>query len=193
MIEVIRDPVLFAKLRKDVQTAVVVDTETGKQTFDLQTLMNLPLLASVYAESMRLHVSINITRKVHADMELGGYHLKKGSLVQSPSSICHLDEKHWARPGHPADKFWAERFIVYEEENDATGEIKTVPKFSMTGHTGNWFPYGLSFSCLTSDFIIRLFAIILIYMNRWRNIYLRWKTLREARDHECCSNAGTTL
>ena len=144
-----QDPALFAALREQVETVFEIDPSTGQRKFDYKRLASIPLLASIYAEIMRIHVSYNVTRNVVEDMTFDGIKLKKGALVQSPGVLSHLDDQHWSVPGHPADKFWAERFIVYEEEKDNTGRVTRVPKFSTAGHTGYWFPYGMSFSiCL---------------------------------------------
>ena len=142
LIEIVQDPALFKALRAEVQHVLEVDPRTGKRTLDYSKLANLPLLASVYAESMRLHVSVNITRLVEQDMKFDGFKLKKGALVQSPSGLGHLEHAHWSKPNHPAEQFWAERFIVHEEVKDNAGNTKTVPKFSASSHAGYFYPYG---------------------------------------------------
>ena len=142
MVEIINDTSLYQALRAECQNAFDIDPTTGKKAVNLKNLLDLPLLASIYAECLRLHVYMNIIRGVHGDMELDGYILKKGSLAQSPSMIAHLDEGFWGRSGHPASEFWAERFIVEDKVKDETGELRTVKRFSTDGMAGHWFPYG---------------------------------------------------
>lgn len=143
MIEIIQDADLYKRLRVECLGGFDIDSLSGKRVLNLKKLLDLPLLASIYAECLRLHVYMNIIRGVHGDMELDGYILKKGSLAQSPSMIAHLDEEFWARPGHPASDFWAERFIVNERVKDVNGNVRTVKRFSTDGMAGHWFPYGM--------------------------------------------------
>jgi len=134
----IRDPSLLESLRSQVDS-VAIDSSTGQRTFDLQRLINLPLLQSVYTEVMRLHVSINVTREVVQPLEVEGYMLTPGSILQAPTELAHLNESVWGAEGHPAGEFWAERNIKWVEEPE-TG--KRVPVFEVRGRPTDWFPYG---------------------------------------------------
>lgn len=64
MMELIRDSALLKEVRDEIQTTLVVDPRTGNASFDVSQLLMLPLLQSIYLETLRLHVSINITREV---------------------------------------------------------------------------------------------------------------------------------
>src|SRR6187402_701233 len=141
MIEIIKDKTLFKAVRAAASTALI--SEPGSpQKIDLAKLAEIPLLQSIYTEILRMHVAINITRSIEKDMSLDGYALKKGYLVQTPSYIGHFDESIWSEPEHPASEFWAERHILYDDEKDELGNIISVPRFSMAGKTGGYFPYG---------------------------------------------------
>jgi cytochrome P450 len=82
LIELIKDKSLFAAIRAEITTALDVN---GK--LDVKKLAELPLLQSVYVETLRLHVAVNITRQITDEMVLDGYTLKKDYLVQTPSLI----------------------------------------------------------------------------------------------------------
>ncbi|RDW73675.1 hypothetical protein BP5796_07117 [Coleophoma crateriformis] len=142
MVEILQDPELMAKLKKEIATATVPDSETKQKILDMENLKKLPLLQSIYVETLRLHVSVNVTREVVEDMEMDGYLLKKGGLVQTPSGVAHFDESVWGVPGHPATEFWAERHLVDVEEEDADGNIKITKQFSIGKKTSSFFPYG---------------------------------------------------
>ncbi|KAK4201019.1 putative cytochrome P450 E-class, group IV [Triangularia verruculosa] len=142
LIEVIKDKSLLEAVREEVMTTVETDAGTGARTINLQRLLALPLLQSIYVECMRLHVSMNVTREVTAPLDLSGFKLEKGSLMQAATEISHLDEGVWGDKEHPASEFWAERHIRYTEETDEKGQLRRVPHFSMAGRQNDWFPYG---------------------------------------------------
>ena len=137
MIELIKDKSLFAAIRAEVSTALGAD---GK--LDVKKVSELPLLQSVYVETLRLHVAVNVTRQITEEMILDGYTLKKGYLAQTPSLISHLDESVWSEPGHPASEFWAERHISYVKKVDALGKEIRERQFSLAGRAGSFFPFG---------------------------------------------------
>ncbi|OLN85834.1 Cholesterol 7-alpha-monooxygenase 4 [Colletotrichum chlorophyti] len=142
IMEVAKDPYLFGAVREELQDALSIDPGTGEPTFDMTKLVTLPLLQSIYTETLRMHVSINITRQVLEPMELDGYLLSKGSLVQAPTQIGHLDESVWAVDGHSASEFWAERHVKYVESKDDVGNVQRNREFSMAGRPSHFFPYG---------------------------------------------------
>ncbi|KAK5655986.1 hypothetical protein OQA88_5124 [Cercophora sp. LCS_1] len=131
ILEMIRDPGLLERLREEVDSVVVV--ENGERKFDIQRLVNLPLLQSVYVEVMRLRVSIHVTREVVQPLEVEGYTLKPGSVLQAPTELAHWNEEVWGVEGHPAAEFWAERHVKYADG-------KAV--FEMRGRPTDFFPYG---------------------------------------------------
>ncbi|CCF45829.1 hypothetical protein CH063_03708 [Colletotrichum higginsianum] len=142
VMEVVKDAALLQRVREELQEALVKDLDNGRPTFDVPKLVTLPLLQSIYVETLRMHVSINITREVLEPMELDGYLLRKGSLVQAPTQIGHLDEAVWGVEDHPASEFWAERHVRYVEKEDETGHVRKVREFTMAGRPSDFFPYG---------------------------------------------------
>ncbi|KAF3767173.1 cytochrome P450 [Cryphonectria parasitica EP155] len=133
MMEVIADPQLYRAVREECLAASSVDPVTGKRTFDAQKLLAMPVLQSVYIETLRLHVSINVTREVTQPITLDGYRLTAGSLIQAPSQIGQYNEAVWGSPGHPASEFWAGRNLKHD-----AGKAE----FTMAGRTSSFFPFG---------------------------------------------------
>jgi cytochrome P450 len=135
MMELIADPKSYRAVREECMAASTADPVTGQRIFDPQKLFSMPLLQSVYIETLRLHVSINVTREVTEPIILDGYLLTTGSLIQAPSQIGQYNEEVWGSDGHPASQFWAGRHLKYES---GTAE------FTMAGKTGSFFPFGMS-------------------------------------------------
>lgn len=145
MIELIKDRDLFEAVRSEAMSAYVIDETTGTKGIDAQKLINLPLLQSLYIEIMRLHVSFNVTRKVMQPIQVDGYMIEKGALLQTCSQIAHFEDAVWATPEHPASEFWAWRHVQYVDARDeSTGETTRQPQFAMKGRPSSFFPYGMS-------------------------------------------------
>ncbi|KAK2059469.1 cytochrome P450 [Colletotrichum caudatum] len=164
VMEVVKDPSLFKAVREEVQEAQITDPGTGRATFDMPKLVALPLLQSIYVETLRMHVSINITREVLESMEIEGYFLEKGSLVQAPTQIGHFDEEVWGAEGHPASEFWAERHVKYAEKVDEAGNVKKVKEFSMAGRPSEFFPFGGGISMCPGRFFAKQEIMLAVAM-----------------------------
>lgn len=143
MFEVAKDLSLLQALREEVNTAYVTDPKTGSRTLNLQKFAALPLLTSVYSETLRLSMSFNVVRNVSQTFTLDGYEIPKGALAQAPTLVAHYDEDVWGMEAHPASEFWAERHIKYTEEKDGSGNISRKRVFDMGGRSGSYFPYGM--------------------------------------------------
>ncbi|KAJ5462939.1 hypothetical protein N7475_007883, partial [Penicillium sp. IBT 31633x] len=143
MIELIKDRTLFEAVRTEAMGAYTTDPTTGARRIDAQKLINLPLLQSLYIEIMRLHVSFNVTRKVTQPVQVDGYMIEKGALLQTCSQIAHFEDAVWALPEHPASDFWAWRHVQYVDVRDElTGEPIRRPQFAIKGRPSSFFPYG---------------------------------------------------
>lgn len=73
------------------------------------------LLSSIYAETLRLHVKVFITRcSQHSDVKLGSWWLPKNWLCMVPTQPSHMDHSFWNTRNEtfPVESFWAERFLV---------------------------------------------------------------------------------
>lgn len=147
MIELVKDPALYRDVRKEVQdNCMQVDPNTGARSLDAQKMLKLPLLKSLYVETLRLHVSVNVTREVTQSQSLGsGYEVETGALLQAPSQLAHYDEEVWrdAHGEHPATEFWARRHTQYIKKTNEAGQLTYETEFSMGGRVGSYFPYGM--------------------------------------------------
>lgn len=125
LIEMIHDRSLLTRVREELLSVEGLSNSCPSE-IDITTLCNLPLLNSVYRECLRLRASIPLTRRLHKDIEIDGYTLRAGNFILAPSWLSHQDEKLWSAPGHPANTFWAERFLHNKE----------------AVRLGDFFPYG---------------------------------------------------
>ncbi|KAH8883484.1 cytochrome P450 [Thozetella sp. PMI_491] len=140
MIELIRDPKLFRAVKEEVEQ--VLTGGPNPEVLSAQKLASLPLLQSVFTETLRLHVGVLITRKCTEPVTIAGYSLPKGSIVQTPTAIAHLDETVWGTPEHPASQFWGARHLKEVVTKDETGQATKSLEYSMAGRAGSFFPYG---------------------------------------------------
>ena len=144
IIEIMKDPSLLQAVRDEVTTTYVTDPETGRHTLDIQKLVTLPLLQSVFTEVLRLHMNFNIIRHAKEPVTMDGYIVRKGAMLQAPMMAAHYDESVWGTADHPASQFWAERHIKYvEEKNENTGQISHRRVFAMAGRPSSYFPFGM--------------------------------------------------
>ncbi|KAF2811372.1 cytochrome P450 [Mytilinidion resinicola] len=121
--------------------------------FDLKALMQIPLLASIYAETLRLYTnSYFATRSPHSATSLGRWMLPKDAIAMVNSRVSHMDSGVWnaAHPSYPAQTFWADRFV------NAEGE------FSAEGFEGSWIPYGGGHAICPGRFLAKTVIILVI-------------------------------
>jgi cytochrome P450 len=121
-------------IHDEISTAVISTKQRGKISFDLPKLLTLPLLSSVFTETLRLRMSTIPTRQLRADLEVDGYLLKAGNCVMLPSWLAHTDAE-WSTEGHPATMFWAERFLP-SDNGGGDSVTSSQPK------AGRYFPFG---------------------------------------------------
>ena len=140
----IQRPDILHRVRSEVNSASVVDSDTGRVSFDLGKLSSLPLLNSVYLECLRIRSSITVTRKLDADLDIDGYRLKRGNYVMTPTWLPHTNANLWSDEEHGVKDFWPERFLQrpglsqssVDEKTEGRGHLATALK------PENFFPYG---------------------------------------------------
>ncbi|KAI0972959.1 cytochrome P450 [Xylaria arbuscula] len=137
VMELIKDPSIMHDARAEALEAFELDANTGRRCLNPQKLTSQPLLQSIYTEILRLHVSSTINREVMQPVEIDGYKISRGSLIQACSHIAHFEESVWGTEEHPASKFWAERHIKYVDTDDGVRKRQ----FSMRGRPTSFFPY----------------------------------------------------
>lgn len=131
--------------------------------FSSQILVTLPLLQSIYAETLRLRVRAYAARYTdQSELQLNEWIFPKNSVLLVATTPSHMDSAVWntKNGNHPVDTFWADRFLEYPGD-PSSGPVKrpatqdgqqpalsptnataTGPKFSMSGTNGIWIPYG---------------------------------------------------
>ena len=136
MIELLRTPGLLDAIRDEVATAVSADAKQHEKIdFDIPKLLSLPLLSSVFTETLRLRISTTPTRQLRNDLEVDGYLLKAGNCVMLPSWLAHT-EAEWSTERHPANTFQADRFLASKEGAAGEATASSQPK------PGTYFPFG---------------------------------------------------
>lgn len=170
LIEIAQDKSLQQAIREEVATAHIADAKSDGVTLDSSKLVKLPLLQSVFTETLRLHMHFNVIRHVRQDGVVLDLHrtstpspetrkdksgsgigttvsIPRNSMLQAPMMTAHLDETVWGTPGHPASQFWAGRHVKYSDHHVATDDIgggkKKKRVFSMAARPSSFFPFGL--------------------------------------------------
>lgn len=179
VMELVKDPELFRAVRAEVLTAIVMDPETQKRTIDLQALLPLPVLQSVYTEALRMHVSINVTREIMEPIVLEGHRLERGAILQAPSEIIQYDEKIWSADSHPASEFWAGRHLKHVKSTDEAGNVVQVPQFDLAGRVNDFIAYGGGIAMCPGRFFAKREIMITIAMlvSRFDIEFVDWTTL----------------
>lgn len=149
LIELISRPTLLKLVCQELQSIADPSTVTDRVSLDISKLGTLPLLNSIYLETLRLRSSITVTRKLVADMELDGYILKRGNYVMTPTWLPHTSDSLWATDKHSAHEFWPSRFLPFTSSteevspsNDSTDENNYEHDLRTAMQPENFFPYG---------------------------------------------------
>lgn len=137
--EVIRDSQLLTKVRSAI-AKYRIDSPHDTLEFDWRSLCSEPLLQSVYAETLRLHVAIYILRSSdRTEVDIGGWRIpRKGPMLVSGYN-AQMNPEDWTPKdtphARPVNEFWPERFL-----QDSTGKGDIA--FSLKDRGGSWLPYG---------------------------------------------------
>lgn len=164
------DENLLSRIRHELSSKTTLSDSNGAPAIILEadSLDKLPLLNSVYAETLRCYVQAFITRgSAQSDLPIGSWWLPQAQIAMVSSHVCHMDENVWnTQDGkHPVNTFWSDRFLV--KRNDETSgplklkmrahmglDAKTRREESslqngskdvscdMRGLKGSWIPYG---------------------------------------------------
>lgn len=158
LIHLFEDRSVLNRVRGEIQATY---GQCPAAEFDIRRLSSMPLLHSIYAETLRLHASsYSIVSAPDNDVPLGKWRLPKGGFGLISPQICHMDQTFWNTRGglHPLREFWAERFIT-DPSDPSSGPIlpelaakklarcknlnggDTKPYVSMEGLEGSWIPY----------------------------------------------------
>lgn len=157
----VQDKALFARVRREIDG---VCEGNPLPALDQNKLTSHTLLSAIYAETLRMYVTVFIpVVPLHGDLNLGKWRVPKASMGLINAAIAHRNEEVWnTKDGlHPVDTFWAERFIIDPQDptsgpfrpecrdrslsTPGRGQVKAregEPYFSLHNLEGSWIPYG---------------------------------------------------
>lgn len=142
IVEIIRDPALLSRVRSVIDSYRIPSCEPTGVDFDYATLCTDPLLQSIYAETLRLHVASFVMRgPSHDHFFVQGKFIPKDAIMLLSSYNAQTDPRGWSSffsDAHPIDRFWAERFLVPLNGSKESSKVE----FSLKGRSTDWFPYG---------------------------------------------------
>ncbi|KAL8755569.1 MAG: hypothetical protein Q9184_004760 [Pyrenodesmia sp. 2 TL-2023] len=169
--EALQRPQLLSQALEEVITSQSWTDLRSSPRIDIEALCSMPVLQSMYAETLRLYTSLFALRSAaHGDLDIANFTIPRDELIAVDSRVCAMDSDTWntgskEKDGtyHPLDQFWAERFLVHHgnphsgplrysasgkntsrqesSSGPGTGPGKG-PHFSMDGLTGAWIPFG---------------------------------------------------
>ncbi|KAH6652390.1 putative cytochrome P450 [Truncatella angustata] len=142
IIYMLKDNGILQLIRKDLATVFTTDPKTGERRMNVDKLVKLPLMQSIFTEVLRLHMNFNLLRHVNESMNIDGNTVAKGSLLSVPMVMAHYDEDDWKNEEHPVTEFWAERHITWVERTNAQGEVVTERAFTVASRPSSYFPFG---------------------------------------------------
>lgn len=137
--EVIRDSQLLIRIR-GANEKHRIDSPHGTLDFDWVSLCNEPLLQSVYAETLRLHVAIFVLRSSERqEVDIKGWRIPRNAPMLVSGYNAQMAPEEWISKDNPHVKpvgeFWAERFL---QGSTSKGDIV----FSRKDLASKWLPYG---------------------------------------------------
>lgn len=98
---------------------------------DINKLGHLPLLQSLYAETLRLRAAVAIVQSAEfGDFKFREWIFPKDKLLVISSRISHMNQDAWNTGidnAHPVNTFWAERFLVFPDD-PTSGPLKKTHK-----------------------------------------------------------------
>ena len=125
-------------MRTEVNSCILINYSDGHVRFDVDQLLKVPLLQSVYAEVLRLRMHFYLIRMPdRTDMKIRDWIIPRQKVICISTTAAHMDPKTWNTEDnkYPADVFWGERFLRYPKDS-------SNPIFSMKDTEGSWIPYG---------------------------------------------------
>ena len=162
--EISQDPCLVENIRAELSKTEIL---SSLRSFEVKTLLSLPRLQAVYAETLRLRVHVIVPRETNTEnLQINKWVFPNKSTIVVSSQPAHMDSTVWnlgPNKSHPTNTFWAERFLAYEYspasgpiskpsvvvttdlgENapEDSGSDSKAPKFVLSSTAGHWFPYG---------------------------------------------------
>ena len=137
--ETLRDPQLLVRIRRAIAKNRI-ESPHGILDFNWTSLCNEPLLQSVYAETLRLHVAIFVLRSSdRSDVDIRGWRIPRGAPILVSGYDAQMAPEDWAPSDDPHVKpvtdFWAERFLQ-------NSRLEGNSAFGLKDRASKWLPYG---------------------------------------------------
>lgn len=142
-IDLFQNPRILEQARKEAETCIVTEKvqESGMIRFDVDRLMQQPMLQAVYAETLRLRVHAFIVRcPGKEDFTIKDWTIPRNNIMAICTTPPHMDGDFWSSTqfdGKSVDNFWPERFLRLREKGVGGGH-----QFCADGTDGFWIPYG---------------------------------------------------
>lgn len=150
-----------------------VDSVLGGRLPTMEDLPNLPYTLMVIKEAMRVQPTVSaFPRAITEDVVIGGYQLKKNSMVFVSPYIMHHDPRWWANP----ESFDPTHFSAENEPN--------IPKYA-------YFPFGGGPRiCIGNHFALMEAQILLALIASRYRLHLLPNQTVEAQHHITVSPKG---
>ncbi|MCJ1420221.1 hypothetical protein MMC32_006578 [Xylographa parallela] len=170
IMEIFKDPNLLHRVRNELETSFPDEDAILQMKFDSQTTKELPLLKSVYAETLRLRIHVYAVRYTgNEELHINTWRFPKEKVVLVATEPAHTDGTFWNTKGgrYPVNQFWSDRFLIYpndpqsgphtqkivstcsqtDQDDDQTPTTRGIkkrvnPEYSIAGTEGMWIPYG---------------------------------------------------
>jgi cytochrome P450 len=167
--ECLRQPTILSQALDEVLTSQSWISLNINPKMNVEPLCNMPLLQSMYAETLRLYTSLFTLRSApYGDLTVCNLTIPKDELIAVDSRVSAMDSSFWNTRAtntdyegeYPVNHYWAERFLVYPNDPtsgplrfnaskprvpapDVSSHITgSEPHFTMDGLAGAWLPYG---------------------------------------------------
>ncbi|KAI0167596.1 cytochrome P450 [Pestalotiopsis sp. NC0098] len=138
---------------QSITSAVEAHLSALPQPPSWKDVESIPLLNSMYAETLRYGVQIHIPRtSPNQPVSIGDTTIPTNKLLIANTWFEHTNEDIWnTRNGeHPLNEFWPERFIVDPHDRSSgpakhprtNNEDLKGPQFSLDGLEGAFIPFG---------------------------------------------------
>ena len=104
-------PEIFAKVKVEVDREFV-----DVQNLNLENFNRMEYTAGLFKEVLRFVVGCLFYRKAQKDDNLGGVHIKKGTLLTVLSHVHHTDEKYFKNPEEIIPERWINNTIQSQDK-----------------------------------------------------------------------------
>ena len=118
ILEILNDQTLLARVRKELEPLLSDLSTKQRLEVDMKKLSGSALIQAIWAETLRLHVAINIVRSTkYENFRFDNWLIPRDRTIVIPAHTAHMDESAWnTRSGetiHPLNEFWADRFLIH--------------------------------------------------------------------------------